>query len=155
MYIAVIGSGECDQETYQIAYQVGRLIGEKRAILVCGGLGGVMEAACKGAKERGGLTVGILPTDSRNLANPYLDISLPTGMGEGRNFLIAKSADVVIAIGGEYGTLSEIGLALKMGKKVIGLQTWNLSRQGQSDKGIIEAKSPEEALHLALKVLNT
>lgn len=151
-YIAVIGSGQCSSELYALAQQVGYLLAQKGAILVCGGLGGVMEAACRGAKEADGQTIGILPHSQRE-GNPYLDIALPTGLGEARNFLVVKVADSVIAVGGGYGTLSEIGLALKMGKKVVALQSWELSQRGHLDNcGLIKVAEPQKAVKLALGV---
>jgi uncharacterized protein (TIGR00725 family) len=95
-------------------------------VVVCGGLGGVMEAACRGAREAGGLTVGILPGLDRSAANPYVEVALPTGLGEGRNLLVVRAADALIAVGGGYGTLSEIALALKAGKPVVGLGSWEI-----------------------------
>ncbi|MEW6188738.1 MAG: TIGR00725 family protein [Actinomycetota bacterium] len=145
MYISVIGAGQCDDKIYGIAYEVGKLIAQRGAILVCGGLGGVMEAACKGAKSAGGLTVGILPTEERH-ANSYVDVAIPTGMGEARNALVVRAGQVVIAIGGEFGTLSEIGLALKMGKSVVGIGTWELKKEGKPVEAIILAKNPQEAV---------
>lgn len=153
MNIAVIGAGQCDQRTAQVAYEVGRLIALKGAILVCGGLGGVMNAAARGAREAGGLTVGILPSGTRTGASKFLDVTIPSGLGEARNALIAGAADVVIAIGGGYGTLSEIGLALKMGKPVIGLGTWEIGHGGQRDPGIIVAETPHAAVDKAFQVI--
>jgi uncharacterized protein (TIGR00725 family) len=123
-YVGVIGGGECTDSTYKIAQNLGFEIGKKGWILVCGGLGGIMEAAAKGCTEAGGLTLGILPGSKRNSANPYIRIALPTGLGEGRNLLVVRTSDVLVSIAGGYGTLSEIGLALKAGKPVIGLETW-------------------------------
>ena len=138
--MAVIGPGD---EPTVAAAEVGRLIAERGAVLVCGGRGGAMEAACRGAKEVGGLTVGILPGSDRSEANPFVDVVLPTGLGEARNALVVAAADVVIAIGGGYGTLSEIALALKVGKRVIGLGTWEI-------EGVVAAESPEAAVAAAL-----
>jgi uncharacterized protein (TIGR00725 family) len=138
--VAVIGPGD---EPTVAAAEVGRLIAERGAVLVCGGRGGAMEAACRGAKEVGGLTVGILPGPDRSEANPFVDVVLPTGLGEARNALVVGAADVVIAIGGGYGTLSEIALALKVGKRVIGLGTWEI-------EGVVAAESPEAAVAAAL-----
>jgi uncharacterized protein (TIGR00725 family) len=138
--VAVIGPGD---EPTVAAAEVGRLIAERGAVLVCGGRGGAMEAACRGAKEVGGLTVGILPGPDRSEANPFVDVVLPTGLGEARNALVVAAADVVIAIGGGYGTLSEIALALKVGKRVIGLGTWEV-------EGVVAAESPEAAVAAAL-----
>lgn len=141
--IAVVGAGSAEADTLNTAEAVGRAIAERGAMLVCGGLGGVMEAAAKGAKSAGGTTIGILPQPYRHDANPYIDVPIATGFGEGRNVFIIRTADVVIAVGGEYGTLSEIALALKSGKAVIGLGTWDI-------KGILKADSPEHAVDLAL-----
>ena len=138
--MAVIGPGD---EPTVAAAEVGRLIAERGAVLVCGGRGGAMEAACRGAKEVGGLTVGILPGPDRSEANPFVDVVLPTGLGEARNALVVGAADAVIAIGGGYGTLSEIALALKAGKRVIGLGTWEI-------EGVVAAESPEAAVAAAL-----
>jgi len=141
--IAVVGAGSAGADMLNAAEAVGRAIAERGAMLVCGGLGGVMEAAAKGAKSAGGTTIGILPQPYRHDANPYIDVPVATGFGEGRNVFIIRTADVVIAVGGEYGTLSEIALALKTGKTVIGLGTWDI-------KGILKADSPEHAVDLAL-----
>ncbi len=145
-YVSVVGGGRCDERTYRIAYEVGRGVAERGAVLVCGGLGGVMEAACKGAKSKGGLTVGILPSDDRRDANPYVDVAVPTAMGEARNAIVARSGDGLIAVGGEFGTLSEIALALKIGKPVAGIETWEISKGGKTDKSIRRAASAEDAL---------
>src|SRR5229473_686544 len=114
-YIAVVGAGACEPEVARVAEEVGRLLGRAGAVLVCGGLGGVMEAACRGAREAGAITVGILPGERRSAANPWVTVALPTGLGELRNGLVVRAADALIAIGGAYGTLSEIALALKSG----------------------------------------
>ncbi len=124
--IGVIGSGKADENIMRSAELIGRLIAERGALLVCGGLGGVMEAASRGAKAAGGITIGILPGTDKESANPSIDVPLATGFGEGRNVFIVRTADVLIAVGGEYGTLSEIAFALKSGKTVIGLETWDL-----------------------------
>lgn len=142
----VIGAGKADKELLRMAEEVGKLLAKEGIIVITGGLAGVMEAASRGAYLEGGITVGILPTTRKEDANPYIKIPIPTGMGEMRNALIVRASDVLIAIGGEYGTLSEIALALKTGKKVIGLKTWNI-------KGVIEAKSAEEAVKIALSLL--
>ena len=138
--MAVIGPGD---EPIVAAAEVGRLLAERGAVLVCGGLGGVMEGACRGAKEAGGLTVGILPGADRADANPFVDVVLPTGLGEARNALVVGAADVAIAIGRGYGTLSEVALALKAGKRVIGLDTWEI-------EGVTVAEGPEAAVAAAL-----
>ena len=139
-YVAVIGAGQDDGEFYEQARGVGRLIAEKGGIVVCGGLGGVMEAAARGAREAGGVAIGILPDEDRSRANEYLSYSFATGVGEARNLAVVCTADVVIAVGGEYGTLSEIGLAKKVGRPVVSLEGWDLPGH------IIVVSSPEEAV---------
>ena len=128
-----------------MAEKVGRLIAQKGATLVTGGLGGVMEAASKGAQEAGGTTVGILPGFSKDDANRYVDIPITTGLSHARNVIIARSADALIAVSGEYGTLSEIAIALKLGKPVIGIKTWD------TIKGVINVHSPEEAVETVMQ----
>lgn len=155
VYASVIGASECSQDLLDVAEEVGRLIAERNWVLVCGGLGGVMEAAAKGATRAGGHALGILPGESRAGANRYLTVSLPTQMGEGRNALVARAADVVIAIGGGYGTLSEIGLALKMGRPVVGVETWELSQKGESRPGVVVATTAQEAVEKAAKLVST
>lgn len=150
MYVAVIGGQQCTPEEERIAYEVGRGLAEVGAYLIGGGLGGVMEASCRGAKEAGGLTIGILPGPFRSDANPYVDIAIATDMGQARNAIIVRTADIVIAVGGEYGTLSEIGMALKMGKRVIAIESWKIERKGKVDERVITATSASEALEIAL-----
>ena len=150
--IAVIGGSQPSPQEAQFAEEVGRELAMRGAILVCGGLGGVMEAACKGAQSEGGLTIGILPGESRQAANPYVQIPVVTGIGYARNVAVVKSAQAVIAIGGSYGTLSEIGHALRSGIPVIGLNTWSLSRNGRQDNSIILAQNPTEAVNKALNL---
>lgn len=145
-YVAVCGTGEADAETDALAEEVGRLLAQRGAILVCGGLGGVMEAACRGADSAGGLSVGLLPGDDRSMANEHVDIALPTGLGEMRNALIVRSADAVIAIGGGWGTLSEIALARKTGVKVIGLGPWGLGERPDVERVETAAAAVEAAL---------
>jgi hypothetical protein len=151
-FIAVIGGSQCSKKEAQMAEEVGRELARRGAILVCGGLGGIMRAACKGASAAGGTTVGILPGESRQSANPYVQIPIVTGLGEARNVIVVKSAQAVIAIGGSYGTLSEISHALKNGIPLIGLNTWSISRNGRQDKSIILAQSPTEAVSQALEL---
>ncbi len=151
-FIAVIGGSQCSSQEAKLVEAVGREIAKQGAILVCGGLGGVMEAACKGASLGGGLTIGILPGESRRAANPYVQIPIVTGIGYARNLAVIKSAQAVIAIGGSYGTLSEIAHALQSDIPVIGLKTWSLSRNGQLDESIIPAQSPAEAVNKALSL---
>jgi uncharacterized protein (TIGR00725 family) len=148
--VAVVGPGEANAEELSTAEEVGRLLGEAGALVVSGGRGGVMEAVCRGARSAGGLTLGILPGRDRRDANPYVQVAVPTGLGEMRNALVVGSADALIAVGGAYGTLSEIALALRGGKPVVGLGTWELSRGGRPDEGIIRAGSPREAVDTAL-----
>jgi len=148
--IAVIGGSQCSKEEAKLAEEVGRELARRGAILVCGGLGGVMEAACRGASSEGGTTIGILPGDDSQAANPYVQIPIVTGMGYARNVTVVKSAQAVIAIGGSYGTLSEISHALQSGIPVIGLNTWSLSRNNQRDKSIIPTQSATEAVDKAL-----
>jgi len=152
-FIAVIGGGECSAQEAEMAEAVGRELARRGAILVCGGLGGVMKAACKGASSGGGVTIGILPGDNNKEANPYVKIPIVTGMGYARNIAVVKSAQAVIAIGGNYGTLSEISHALQSGIPVIGLNTWSLSRNGQPDNSIIPAQDPTEAVNKALSLI--
>ena len=149
-FIAVIGGSQCSPQEAEVAEAVGREIARQGAILVCGGLGGVMEAACKGARAEGGITIGILPGDSRQLANSYVQIPIVTGIGYARNVAVVKTAQAVIAIGGNYGTLSETSHALQGGIPVIGLNTWSLFKNGQQDNSIIQAQNPTEAVDKAL-----
>ena len=149
-FIAVIGGSEPTTEETRLAEAVGRELAKRGAILVCGGMGGVMEAACRGASSEGGITIGILPGDSRQAANPYVQIPIVTGIGYARNIAVVKSAQAVIAVGGSYGTLSEISHALQSGIPVIGLNTWSLSRNSQPDNSIILAQNPTEAVNKAL-----
>jgi len=141
--IGVIGGARPNMVSTQVAARVGELIAKAGAVLVCGGLGGVMEAAALGAKKAGGLTIGILPGGSPAEANPSIDVPVATGIGYARNAIVALNADALIAIDGEYGTLSEIAYGVIYGKTVIGLGTWDI-------RGIIQAQTPEEAVKLAL-----
>jgi uncharacterized protein (TIGR00725 family) len=150
MFVAVVGGGTCSAEEAHVAEAVGRGLASHGAALVCGGLGGIMEAACRGAKSSGGLTVGILPGDDRRSANPHVDVPVVTGMGHARNAIVVKTAQAVIAVDGSYGTLSEIALALQNGIAVIGLGTWALSLRGQADRSIIRARDAEEAVEKAI-----
>jgi uncharacterized protein (TIGR00725 family) len=142
--IGVIGGSEAPPDILLLAEKVGRLIARAGCVLVCGGLGGVMEAACRGAKAEGGFTVGILPGPVRGAANPHVDLAVATNMGHARNAIIAHTADTLIAVGGRYGTLSEIGFSLGLGKKVIGLRSW------ECDPAIVPAKDPEDAVEKAV-----
>ena len=151
--IAVIGGSQCTVEEEALAEAVGRELARRGIILVCGGLDGVMQAACKGAREEGGITVGILPGDSPRMANPYVLIPVVTGIGHARNVAVVRSAQAVIAIDGSYGTLSEIGHALQSGIPVIGLNTWSLSKKGQVDDAIISVGTAVEAVDKAIDLI--
>ncbi len=152
-YVAVVGPSAGTPVELALGDAVGRGLAEAGAVLVCGGMGGVMEAAAGGASNAGGKTVGILPTGSRLEGNPYLTIAVATGMGEARNAIVVRTADVVIAIHGEFGTLSEIALALKMGKPVVGLGTWELTKAGETVDAIVRAKNAEDAVARALALV--
>ena len=152
MIIGVIGNSSCSPEEAKLAVRVGALLAEQGVAIVCGGLGGVMEAACRGAKSKAGLTVGILPGQDSSTANPWVDVPVVTGIGEARNVAVVKSAQAVIAIGGSYGTLSEIAYALKSGIPVIGLNTWSLSRNGREDDSIVRVQSAVEAVNKAISL---
>jgi uncharacterized protein (TIGR00725 family) len=152
LYISVIGTGRCGAAESALAEQVGRLVAQEGATLVCGGLGGVMEAAARGARAAGGTTVGILPGHDRSAANPYLDHVLTTGLGHARNLAVVSSGDAVIAVGGGYGTLSEIGLAAKIGRPVVVLGGWRL-QGGESTDLIAYASSAQEAVRFAMQAL--
>ncbi len=150
--IAVIGGGQPTSKEVKLAEKVGRELAKHGAILICGGLSGVMEAACKGANAERGLTIGILPGENRQLANPYVQIPIATGVGYARNVAVVKSAQAVIAIGGSYGTLTEIGYALQTGLPVIGLNTWTIIRNNRQDKSIIPAESATKAVEMAIEL---
>jgi uncharacterized protein (TIGR00725 family) len=154
-YIAVVGPSAGTPGELAIGEAVGRRIAEAGGILVCGGMGGVMEAAAGGCADAGGRSVGILPSESRLDANPYVTIAVATGMGEARNAIVVRTADVVIAVHGEFGTLSEIALALKMGKPVVGLGTWELGKDGESVAAIVPATDAREAVDTALRLART
>jgi uncharacterized protein (TIGR00725 family) len=149
--IAVVGASNCSPGEEELAEEVGRDLAEAGAILICGGRGGVMAAACRGARAAGGLTIGVLPGNSAAEANPDVDIPIVTGLGEARNVIIVRTAQAVIAVGGEFGTLSEIAFALKLGRPVIGLETWQLAKRGQPSQAIVYAATPDEAVRLALE----
>ena len=142
----MVGAGDADDAQRAAAEEAGRLLAQAGAVVVTGGLGGVMEAASKGARAAGGLTLGVLPGSDRRAANPYVQVAVPTGMGEMRNALVVRAADGVIAVGGEWGTLSEIALARKAGKPVVGLDTWDL-------EGVETCDSPADAVAAVLRRL--
>lgn len=150
-YVSVIGPSECSEWEAQAAESVGRLLASNDVNVICGGRGGVMEAVCRGAQEAGGVTVGILPGLAVEEGNQYLTITIPTGLGEGRNAIIARAGKAVIAIGGRFGTLSEIAFALKMGKQVVGLRTWDPLYADGSRTPIQTVETPEEAVELVLE----
>ncbi len=143
--IGVIGSSKSYEEEIALAEEVGSLIADRGAALVCGGMGGVMEAACRGAHSRGGLTVGILPVDDKSKGNDYLDIVIPTGIGFARNAMVVLSSDGVIAIGGEFGTLSEIAYCMVYEVPAVGMNTWKL-KENRFPGGLAVAGSPDEAV---------
>ena len=149
--ISVIGAGEPSREIAELAEQVGAELARRDVAVVCGGLGGVMEAACRGAKSEGGTTVGILPGSDPTDANPWVDIPVCTGLGYARNVIVVRSGRAVIAVGGAFGTLSEIGHALGEGIPVIGLRTWELDRDGVRDASIVVATDPTDAVDKALQ----
>jgi uncharacterized protein (TIGR00725 family) len=139
----VVGPGDASGEEVAAAASVGALLARRGAVVVCGGLGGVMEAACRGARGEGGVTVGILPGVDRAAANPHLTVAIPTGLGEARNLVVVRASDALIAIGGGHGTLSEIAFALRSGTPVVGIGTWDI-------EGVQPAGGPEPAVDLAL-----
>jgi uncharacterized protein (TIGR00725 family) len=138
-YVAVVGPGDASPQELQSAEDVGAGLAARGAVVVTGGLGGVMEAACRGARSRRGRTVGILPGEDRTAANGWVEIAIATGLGELRNGLVVRAADGVVAVGGGHGTLSEIALALKLGRPVVGLGTWDVH-------GVEHVSTPEEAI---------
>lgn len=150
VYVAVIGASDASPEQVEAAHAAGRRLAELGAIVVTGGRGGVMEAACRGAKEAGGQTVGILPGLDRSDANAYVDVALPTGLGEMRNGLVARAAEAVVAVGGAWGTLAEIAFARAAGKAVFGVGSWELG-----EDGVVAVESGEEAAERALAAVGT
>lgn len=148
VFVGVIGAGKCSKKIFALAEEVGKEIAKSGAILVCGGLGGVMEGAAKGAKEAKGITIGILPGASKGEANPYIDIPIITGIGEGRNLMVIRSSDAIIALPGKYGTLSELSFAVKLDKPVVGISTWDISER------ITKSNDPAEAVKLALEQIS-
>lgn len=153
VYIAVVGPSAATPAEHNLGEEVGRLIAEAGAVLVCGGLGGLMEAAASGCAKAGGRSVGVLPTETRAGGNPYLTTVVATGMGEARNAIVVRTADAVIAVAGEFGTLSEIALALKMGKPVVGLGTWELAKDGEPVEAIVRSDTPSDAVSTALRLI--
>jgi uncharacterized protein (TIGR00725 family) len=151
-WIAIVGPGRAADAELELAEEAGAAVAEADVGLVCGGLGGVMEAACRGARSRGGLTVGLLPGTDREAANGWVLVALPTGLGEARNALVVRAADAVVAIGGGWGTLSEIALALKAGLPVVGIGTWEPSLGGEAAGGVVAAEDPRAAVEEALRL---
>jgi uncharacterized protein (TIGR00725 family) len=149
--VSVAGGAICTPTEATMAEAVGRGLASAGAILVCGGGSGVMEAACRGAIQAGGWTVGFLPGTQADAGNPFLSLAVPTGLAEARNVLVVRAGRALIAIGGGYGTLSEIALGLKLGRRVIGLSTWTAANAQSEPAGILTARSPEEAVELALE----
>lgn len=148
--VSVFGPGHPTREEYNLAADVGRLLARRGLVVVCGGLYGVMEAVCMGAKEEGGTTVGILRTYNRNEANAYVDVVIPSGLGDGRNVLVATAGEAAIAVGGRLGTLAEIALALKHDIPVVGLRTWKLDRDALFDRLLPQVRTAQEAVDMAL-----
>jgi len=150
MIIAVVGGNVASPELLAEAEAVGRELALRGCTLICGGRGGVMEAACRGAHSRGGHTIGVLPGPDRADMNAYVEFPIVTGMGQARNVIIARTAEAVIAVGGAYGTLSEIAHALNLGKPVIGLHTWRFSTENIDDGSVIRARDAEDAVEQAI-----
>ena len=151
-YISVIGPSDAPPEVLRIAEEVGACVARAGAILVTGGGGGAMEAACRGAKGAGGTTLGLLPGSFRSEGNAFLDVAIPTGMGEMRNVLMVRTADGLVAVGGAFGTLSEIALALKLGKPIVGIGTWAASIDGETAP-MLTATTAEQAVGMLMAVL--
>ena len=149
--VAVVGAGITGADVETVAEEVGRLLAERGAVVLTGGLGGVMAAASRGAATAGGTTIGVLPGDDRADANEWVGVAIATGLGEARNALVARAADALIAVGGEFGTLSEIALALKLGRPVIGIDTWEIARSGMTADPILRARDAAHAVDLAFE----
>lgn len=152
IYIGVVGERECDEDLWQVAYDVGRRIAENGAIMLCGGMGGIMEAASRGNSDAGGISIGILPGFSRLEANKYIKYSIATGMDEGRNVILVRSCDAIVAVGGGFGTLSEIAFAHRFGIPVVGLMTWEFTKKGEPADRIERFTDPEKAVDRAIEL---
>jgi uncharacterized protein (TIGR00725 family) len=149
--IAVVGAGKCSKKLRDMAGEVGKYIAEHGGVLICGGMGGVMEGAARGAKEAGGTTIGVLPTESKDEANEFIDYVVATGLGDARNMIVVRSADAVIALPGKYGTLTEMAFALLAGVPVVSVSAWKLGEEvEQFDDPVKAAKA---AMDLAAKNL--
>ena len=151
-HIGVLGPNTTTEEQNQLGREIGRHIADAGAILFCGGLGGMMRAAAEGARSGGGRTVGILPGTDKSAANEFIDIPIPTDLGASRNALLVRACDAVIAVHGAYGTLSEIAFALRLNIPVIGINTWEVCRDGTPDPGIHVVQTAEEAVALAMQL---
>jgi uncharacterized protein (TIGR00725 family) len=151
LYIGVAGASQAARALVEQGERLGRRLGEAGVVVVCGGGGGVMEAVCRGARAAGGTTVGLLPGLDRSDANPYLSVSVPTGLGQGRNLLLVRSSDALVAVGGGFGTLSEIALALRTGVPVVGLATWSLQLEAKPVEAFPVAGDADTAARLALE----
>jgi uncharacterized protein (TIGR00725 family) len=151
LYVAVVGPNDATQTELDQAEAIGEGLARAGAVLVCGGLGGVMHAAARGCERAGGVSIGILPGDDRDPGSPHLTVAVSTGMGETRNAIIVRTSDVLIAISGEFGTLSEVAFALKLGKPVVGVRTWELSKGGKPVEAIHRVETPEHAVAEALR----
>ncbi len=148
--ISVVGGSSADEEHYDLAYSAGKKLAEKGAVVICGGLTGIMEAVAKGVKDNGGISVGILPGEKISDANPYITVAIPTGIGFARNFLVVRGGEAVIAIDGASGTMSELYFALSSGRSVIGLGKVAYLEAGNHSGKYIHASSPSEAVETAL-----
>jgi uncharacterized protein (TIGR00725 family) len=152
--VAVIGASKCTKREAEFAEEFGRMLAQDDVVIICGGRGGVMEAVCRGAQSVGGTTIGLLPGENPNTGNPFLSISIPTGLSHARNALVVLAGEVVVAIGGNTGTLSEIALAKTYGREVVGLHTWTAIRNDNVPLDIVYTESPEIAHQLVLELLD-
>lgn len=144
--IAIIGAGKCSKKLYDMAAEIGRYVAENGGVVLCGGLGGIMEGAARGAKEAGGTTIGIIPSENKADANQFIDYVIPTGFGQARNVLVVRAADAIVALPGKFGTLSEMAFALVSGKPIISVQAWKLGEEIQ------QVEDPLEAAKIAMEL---
>lgn len=142
--IAVIGAGKCSRKLRDMAAEIGRYVAENGGVVLCGGLGGIMEGAARGAKEAGGTTIGIIPSENKADANQFIDYVIPTGFGQARNVLVVRAADAIVALPGKFGTLSEMAFALVSGKPIVSVQAWKLGEE------ILQVEDPIEAAKIAM-----